>query len=113
MYNKNLITDICGWLLVNSFKSAMHLFAGHEQLVPPKDCSYTSICWVFALHKGFTEAVHKELQLDSAVHKVAYTSLLATLCDISLSDMICFIAIFILSLCYNENKKKIKIEFRL
>ena len=67
MYYKILFRDICGWLLLNNIKPGIHLFAGHEQLVPPKDCSNTSICWEFALHKGFTEAVHKELQLASAV----------------------------------------------
>ena len=67
MCYKILFRDICGWLLLNNFKPGIHLFAGHEQLVPPKDCSYTSTCWVFALHKGFPEAVHKELQLASAV----------------------------------------------
>ena len=64
---KNLFKGICGWLFLNNFKPGMHLFPWQEQLVPPKDCSYTSICWVFALHKESTAAVHRQLHLATAV----------------------------------------------
>ena len=44
----------------------MHLFAGHEQLVPFTGSRNTSTCWVFVLHIGSTSVLHKELQLADA-----------------------------------------------
>ena len=44
----------------------MHLFAGHEQLVPITGSSYTFICWVFVLHAGSTGVLHNKLQFADA-----------------------------------------------